>query len=140
MATDARGPGQPSLASLVGGIVSDFQDLTKQQFNLFRSEVKAELKRMVAGLVSMGVGAGLAALGGLLLVIMLVHLLDYYTDIPLWGCYGIVGGVVAAAGAALLLFGTKEVKDVELAPPPQTAETLKENLQWLKGQAALEAR
>jgi hypothetical protein len=40
--------------------------------------------------------------GGLLIVLMVVHLLDAFTDLPLWGCYGIVGIVLLTIGAVFL--------------------------------------
>jgi hypothetical protein len=42
--------------------------------------------------MSLGIGIGLAAIGGWLLILMLVHLLQALTAFPLWACYGLVGG------------------------------------------------
>jgi hypothetical protein len=38
----------------------------------------------------------------MLLMLMLVQVLAAYTEIPLWGCYGIVGGVLVVVGGVLL--------------------------------------
>lgn len=124
----------PSMASLVGGIITDAQELIKQQFALFRREIQLELRQAKNAAISLSVGVGLAAIGGFLLLFMLIHLLNYMTELPLWACYGIVGGGILLVGVIAILVGRNEAAHVELAPPPQTAETLKENWQWLKGE------
>jgi hypothetical protein len=40
---------------------------------------------------------------------MIVHLLAAVTPIPLWGCYGIVGGVLVFIGGMLLVAGKSTV-------------------------------
>jgi len=130
---------QPSMASLVGDIIGDAQKLIKQQFELLGRELHLEIRRAQSAAISLGVGIVVAGTGLLLLVLALVHLLNNYTTIPLWGCYGVVGGVLVALGGGFLLFGKKEASDVALAPPPRTAETLKENWQWLKRQTTSKA-
>jgi len=78
--------------------------------------------------VSVGVGIGIAAVGALLLILMLVHLLHVCTAIPLWGCYGSVGGVLAGVGVGFFIASQKAAEKIELAPR-QAVETLKENAQ-----------
>jgi len=43
---------------------------------------------------------------------------------------------LVGVGALLLYFGTREAASVHLITPPQTTEALKENVEWLKKQAA----
>ena len=57
------------------------------------------------------------------------------TRLPLWGCYGLVGGAVGAFGAGLLVGGMRKAGDVHLAAPPQSLAALKENLAWIGDQA-----
>jgi hypothetical protein len=42
--------------------------------------------------MSLGIGNGLAAIGGWLLILMPLHLVHALTALPLWARYGIVGG------------------------------------------------
>lgn len=123
---------EPSLASLVSGIIADAQELIKQQFALLLREFQQELKQAKAAAVSLSVGVAVTAVGGLLLILMLVYLLKEYTTLPLWGCFGIVGGTLTAIGAVLLIVGKKEASAVDIVLPPKTSETLKENWEWLK--------
>ena len=117
---------------LVGGILRDAQELLRQQVEMFRSELKQEVRQLKSGLVSVSIGVGVAVVGTLFLVSMLVHLLAAKTEIPLWGCYGIVGGALMVLGLGFLARGKKSVSDVHLASPPATAQALKENVAWLK--------
>jgi Putative Actinobacterial Holin-X, holin superfamily III len=87
---------------------------------------------MVAG-ISLGIGAGIAAIGGLLLILMLVHLLHALTALPLWACYGIVGGLFAIGGVVLLVIGKQKLAHLDLVPQ-DTMVTMKENVQWIKKQ------
>jgi hypothetical protein len=84
--------------------------------------------------VSLGAGIAIAALGGLLLIIMLVHLLNALTDLPLWACYGIVGGMCALVGVVLLYTGKKQMARIDMVPQ-QTVETMRENVRWIKEKA-----
>jgi drug/metabolite transporter (DMT)-like permease len=132
MANDLQSPPEPGIASLLGGVVSDFQLLIKQELALARREMAEEVRKTKDAAWSLGIGIGIAALAGLLLILMLVHLLNWAVpSIPLWGCYGIVGLILAAAGAILWFHGKSKAEEIKLLPP-QTAETMKENLQWIK--------
>jgi hypothetical protein len=120
------------MAALVGGVISDLQLLIKQELALARREMVDEARKTKDAALSLGIGIGIAALSGLLLTLMVVHLLNWAVpSLPLWGCYGIVAVVLAAAGAVLWLHGKSKAHEIQLVPP-QTAETMKENLQWIK--------
>src|SRR5207253_7144194 len=89
---------EPSLSSLVGGIINDFQSLMKQEVALARRELADELRKAKQAAISLGIGVGILAIGGLLLIFMLVHLLSWAVPaIPLWACYGIIGGLLILA-------------------------------------------
>src|SRR6266511_2694153 len=98
MANASHPPSEPSLAVLLGGIVNDAKDLLVQQFTMAKLEVQDELRKTKAVALSLSIGLGILAMGGILLVLMLVHLLAVSTHIPLWGCYGIVGGILVVLG------------------------------------------
>jgi hypothetical protein len=84
--------------------------------------------------VSAGIGMGFLTVGGLMLVIMLVHLLQALSELPLWACYGIVGVALLASGALLLRKSKRRVSDLHLVPR-RTVQTMKENATWMKEQA-----
>jgi hypothetical protein len=78
----------------------------------------------------------MAFLGTVVLVLMLVHLLHWLTlpagevaGLPLWACYGIVGGLIMATGVVLLLTGKAKLKAFNPLPD-QTLQSIKENIEW----------
>ena len=125
-------PVAPSLAALLGGIMKDAKDLLVQELTLAKLAGHDELRQIKTAALSLGIGVGVAAVGGILLSVMLVHVLAAYTDIPLWGCYGIVGSVFGVLGWVLLASGKHKIEEIDVMP--QTVETMKENTQWLREQ------
>ena len=125
-------PAAPSLAALLGGIMKDAKDLLVQELTLAKLEGHDEVRQIKTAALSLGIGVGVAAVGGILLSVMLVHMLAAYTDIPLWGCYGIVGSVFGVLGWVLLASGKHKIEEIDVMP--QTVETMKENTQWLREQ------
>ena len=122
---------EPSLAQLLTGIVNDAKVLVRHELALATYEIREDLRKTKMALLSLGIGIGVAALGGLLLILMLVHLLHALVGLPLWACYGIIGGLLAVSGGVLLLVGKNTIARIDVVPP-YTAETMKENVQWIK--------
>lgn len=127
---------EPTLAQLVNGLMSDATLLLRQELALARHEIYEEARKTKTAVVSLGAGIGIAAIGGLLLIIMLVHVLRELTEWPLWTCYGIVGGLCAIVGLALLYRGKQKISQIDMVPQ-QTVETMKENVRWFKRKATL---
>jgi Putative Actinobacterial Holin-X, holin superfamily III len=125
---------EPSLAQLLSGIVNDAKELLRQELALAKHEIREDLRKTKTAMLSLGVGIGVAAIGGLLLIIMLVHLLNALAGLPLWACYGIVGGLLIIVGGVLLLIAKNTIARIDVVPP-QTVETMKENVQWIKERA-----
>jgi len=125
---------EPTLAQLVSELVSDAKQLLRQEVALAKHEIQEEIRKTKVAVVSLGAGIGIAALGGLLLIIMLVHLLNALTELPLWACYGIVGGICALVGIVLLYLGKKQMTRIDMVPQ-QTVETMRENVRWIKEKA-----
>jgi hypothetical protein len=123
----------PSMASLVAGIITDAERLVRQEIALARREMQTELDKAKVASISLSIGAGLTMFGAIFLGLMVVFLLHEVGGLPLWASFLIVGGVVVIVGAILLFAGIQEVRKISLVPP-QTAETLQENVQWLQNQ------
>jgi hypothetical protein len=124
---------EPSLAALIGGIINDARDILLKEFTMAKLEIQDELRKTKTAAISLGIGIAITAVGGLLLILMLVHLLQTLTGLPLWTCYGIVGGVLLLSGLIVLFTGKKTAEEIEVVPQ-ETVETLKENAQWIKEQ------
>jgi len=135
---------QPSLSSLVGGIINDAQQLIRQEVTLARREIQEEMTKAKTAATSLGIGIALGVVGGLLLCHMLVYLLHWLATehltngatvehLPLWGCYGIVGALFTAVAGALLYMAKNQAEKIDFVPR-QTVESMKENVQWIKNQ------
>lgn len=130
---------EPTVAQLVTGLMQDAQKLLRQEVALATHELRLALRTTIRAGMSLGLGIGLAALGGWLLILMVVHLVHALTALPLWACYGIVGGLLAAGGIGLLVLGKQKLVQLHVVPQ-DTVKTMKENVQWLKEQVRPHSR
>jgi hypothetical protein len=130
---------EPSVAALLGGIVNDVKALLVQELALAKLEVQDTLGKAKTAAVALGIGMGVVAIGGVLLMLMLVQVLAAYTKLPLWGCYGVVGGVLVVLGGVLLAMGKRQAEEIDVVPQ-RTLETIKENVQWLTEQTTSNRR
>jgi len=130
MATDTTEHRDQSVVSLVTNIISDAQELTRQQIELIKVEVQDGVRKAQAIALLVGVGAALAAVGGVLVAFGLAGWLASAIDgLPVWGAQLIVGAVLAVIAG--ILFGVcKQKLDSFHLVPEKSVEALKENLEW----------
>ena len=103
MKADLQTHAEPSWASLLTGIAAEAKDLLLQEVALAKLEIRYELVKAKSAAISIGIAIGTVAIGVMLLALTAVHGLAAQSAIPLWGCYGIVGGVITAIGAGGLV-------------------------------------
>jgi protein-S-isoprenylcysteine O-methyltransferase Ste14 len=128
---DRLGDNRPDrgIGELIGEITGDLSRLFRQEVDLAKAEMRQEAKKA-------GKGAGLlagAAVAALLVLILLSFALVYALDAVMpqgWAAF-IVAVLWAIIGAVLYSAGRKQIKTVDPVPR-QTAETLKEDAQWLR--------
>ena len=123
--------GRPRIGVLLSGIISDMRNLFVQELRLAKLEIGEDVRRVKAVVAVLAIGGAILALGAVLLILMLVHLLDALTDLPLWGAYGVVGAVMLVVGIGVLIAGKKKAEHVGLVPQ-ETAEAIKEDVGWIK--------
>jgi len=127
MATNVN---EPSVTALVSGILTDVQELIKQQVTLLKYDIRHDIRQVKEGAASLGLGIGLAAIGGIMLCLMLVHLVNWLApNWPLWVCYALVGGVLTAAGVGAMFAGKKKFETLNPLPE-QSVEAMRENVKW----------
>ena len=107
---------RPSFVSLIGGIANDAKELLLREIALTKLEVQYELRKAKSKALALGIGIGVSVLGGICLVLMLVHLLASLTSIPLWGCYGIVGSLLVVVGGVLLMAAKTKAEELDAVP------------------------
>jgi H+/Cl- antiporter ClcA len=123
---------EPSVTSLVSGIIADAQHLIEQQLMMFRQEIRDDFRKAWQAAIPVVLGI-LMTLVGVVLVLLMFPLLLHWAlpELPLWACFGIVGGVLAAVGGVLIFTGIKKFESFNpLSDKAMTA--FKENLKWTK--------
>ena len=121
----------PSIARLVSELFDDFRTLTQQHIQLMRHEIEGEVQKVKRASISIAIGAGVLAVSGLLFIIMLVHLVQWLTDWPLWVCYAIVA-TAGAIGGFIALWSAMKVGSSVHVLPIKTMQSMKEDAQWIK--------
>jgi uncharacterized membrane protein YqjE len=121
---------EPSVTSLLSGIVTDAQELIKQQLLLFKHELKDDVTRTKEALPTLGAGAALAMTALILLGLTLANLLNWLAPehLPLWGCYAIVTVVFGVVGCVLLYLASKTIESLGMSR--QAIKATEENLEW----------
>ena len=120
-----------SLGQVVSDLSSDLSTLMKQEGELAKVELKAEVGKAGKGAGMLG-GAGLAGWFALLfLSLALMFLLDNW--LPIEAAALITTGIWVIVAAALALVGRTKLQQAN-PQLPKTQETLKEDVQWAKAQ------
>jgi len=130
---------EPGFAALLGGIANDAKDLLLQEVALTKLELQYELRKAKTAAIALSIGIGTIATGGILLMLMLVHVLAALTVVPLWGCYGIVGSVLVVLGGVLLAAGKTKAEELDEVPQ-RTVERIKKSAPWLTKQTTSDKR
>jgi membrane protein len=125
----------PSLGELFRNLAADASALIRQEMALARAEMRQNVRAAVRDLSGAAIGAGVALVGLLVLVAALVAFLG---DV-MGGRYAlaalIVGVVLEAVAAFLVLRAVKGFQKGKLAPE-QAVETLRETSGWAREEAA----
>jgi uncharacterized membrane protein YqjE len=122
---------EQSTGDLVKQLTQQVSTLVRQEVELAKVEMTDKGKKAGVGIGMFG-GAGVAALLGLgALTAFLILVLDL--AMPAWAAALIVGVIWAAVAGVLALQGREKVKEVGTPLPEETTESVKEDVEWLKG-------
>jgi uncharacterized membrane protein YqjE len=122
---------EQSTGDLVKQLTQQVSTLVRQEVELAKVEMADKGKKAGVGIGMFG-GAGVAALLGLgALTAFLILVLDLV--MPAWAAALIVGVIWAAVAGVLALQGREKVKEVGTPLPEETTESVKEDVEWLKG-------
>jgi uncharacterized membrane protein YqjE len=120
-----------STGDLVKQLSQQVSTLVRQEVELAKVEMGEKGKKAGVGIGMFGGAgvAGLLALGSLTTFLILV--LDL--AMPAWAAALIVTALWAVAAGILALQAREKVKEVGKPIPEETAESVKEDVEWLKG-------
>jgi hypothetical protein len=122
-----------SFSALLSGALNDVRDLFRQEIALARYEVRQEIAKAVSAVIALSAGAIVLVFAALFVLTGVARGFARLVNWPLWAGFFIVGGVLAMVGIALLLAARSRMQKVNVVPP-QTAQTVKEDVEWLKRQ------
>jgi len=137
MATEVQHQSEQSVTSLVSGIVSDIQDLVKQQLRLTRQEIETDLRKSKEPVSLLAVGWLICLVGAFAICLMLAHLFHWLgapsgsdpSSLPLWASFAIVASLFLIVGGGLMMAGKKKLEAIG-TPLHETVQALKENIEW----------
>jgi uncharacterized membrane protein YqjE len=121
-----------STGDLVKQLSQQVTTLVRQEVELAKVEMGEKGKKAGVGIGMFG-GAGVA---GFLALFSLTFCVIFALDkgMPLWAAALIVAVIWGAIAGVLALQGREKVKEVGKPVPEQTTESVKEDVEWLKGQ------
>ena len=118
-----------SIANLLSDLASETMLLVRQEVALLKAELHEKFGRLGQGATALGAGVLLAYSAWL--VLLAAAVLGLATVLPAWLAALIIGIVVLAVSAVLLLVG-KNRFDSQALVPRRTLRTLREDEEWLK--------
>jgi uncharacterized membrane protein YqjE len=121
----------PSVSSLIGGIIDDFQRLLRHEVALARQEVTEEWTKTKLAMGLMGAGLVALSIALLMFSFMLVHLIALALPVE-WACFGIVCAIFLAIGGGIMGVGYSYFQKVHMIPP-RTAQTISDDIQAVTG-------
>ena len=120
------------IGDLLGDLGRQVSTLVRKEIDLARVEVTSSVGRMSRGAAMAGAGGAILYAGLLVLLLAIVFGL-IQAGIDAWLAALIVAIVVMGIGGVVTSMGLKQMQATELAPK-QTAETVRENVEFVKEQ------
>ncbi len=134
-----REAGKPGVMELVSGILRDATDIIGKEMMAARLEMRDELEKVKSTAMLVGVAAAALMIGGILLALTLVYLLQEFSGLDLWICYGIVGAFISGVGLIVLFMGKQRAAATNLVPT-ESIEKAKEDARWITRNVKYETR
>jgi hypothetical protein len=126
---------ESSIGSLIGALINDTRELFRQEVNLFRLEVRQEVANAKAAAIKIGIAAFALFLAALFLLTALARGIADGFSIPIWAGFGIVGALLGIVGGVMVAMAGPNLRAAGPVPP-RTAQTIKENVEWVKRQTS----
>jgi xanthine/uracil permease len=124
---DSRGIGD-----LLGDLGRQVSTLVRKEIDLARVEVTSSVGRMSRGAAMAGVG-GAVVYAGVLVLLLAAVLGLIEAGMDAWLAALVVAAITVVVGGAIASIGVRQMQTTELAPK-QTAETVRENVEFVKEQ------
>jgi hypothetical protein len=124
---------RPTIVALASSVLADLRGLFAKEVQLAKHEMQLELSKVVKASIQAGIAAILGLMAVILLCLTLVYILHSLVGLSLWASYGVVA-ILAAGGAAILAYLVIKLGSTLRLWPFRTLHTVKEDAQWIKEQ------
>ena len=128
---DTREEGR-GVGDLLGDLGRQVSTLVRKEIDLARVELTSNIRRFSRGAAMVAAG-GVVLYAGLLVLLAAIVFALIAAGLDGWLAALIVAIVTLAIGGGLLWMGVKQIQNTEMAPK-QTAETVQENVEFVKEQ------
>ena len=126
----SENPTNTSLSALVSGIFTDAARLFALELDLARIDILEDIRRAQGFFTLLMLGLTIAAIGLAMVLAMAAFLVNASAALPLWACFGIIGGITFLVGAAFIVWAYGKRAQVDFIPQ-RIAEAVKEDIQWI---------
>lgn len=132
---------QQTIGQLLRRIINGVNSLVDRQVQIVKQEIKEDIWQAIKAAKTLGIGIGIAAVGGLILLnvmmMVLVLGLNWIGNWLLPGPGNFLGWLVAfiLIGVVFFLayrFVMRGIQEVKISPLNSTRETLSEDISWAK--------
>lgn len=125
---------QEAFTELLRELADEGTALVRHEVTLAKLELKQTAAAIARDGVRLGIGIGLALLGGLALTAFLILVLGALLDGAYWAGALIVGAVFVLVGGILAWTAMSNLREQEVMPD-ETIDTLNEDKRWLQREA-----
>ena len=131
-------PRNETITQTIGRVIDDVRELFREEVALAKAELRHEVSEFGAALarIALGAGAGLFALGFLLLGV--AQAAAYLLEWPAWGGYLAMAALLGIAAIVAVHSGRTRVR--KTPGMPRTVESLKETREWMNDRMSSNAK
>jgi Flp pilus assembly protein TadB len=124
--------GERSAGHIMQDVVRDLGNVVHGEIQLAKAEISEKAADAVKGGTQIGIAAAMGYLGGAAIVTACIAALAI--AIPLWAAALIIGVLLCLAASVAYHVGQYRLKQVKPVPE-RTAQTLRDDLQWVRQRA-----
>ncbi len=122
-----------TIGQLLRRVVNGVNGLVDRQIQMAKQEAKEDVLQVLGAAKTLAIGAGIAALGGLILlnVVTLAIVLSLNMIWP-WLGWIVIVLIIAGVFFAAYTFVRRGIREVRVTPVQRTRRTLREDIKWAR--------
>ena len=124
---------QQSIGQLLRRVINGLNGLVDRQIQMAKQEAKEDLSEVLGAGKTLGIGAGIAVLGALLLLNVLTMAIVLSLNM-IWPWLGWIVIVLIIAGVFFVAyrFIMRGIREIRITPVDRTRQTLREDIRWAR--------